>query len=248
MNDPVLVSVITIVFNGKAHLEQTIHSIINQSYPAIEYIVIDGGSTDGSVEIIQTYQASISFWQSEPDKGIADAMNKALKHAQGEYIVFIHADDYLVDNRIIEKVMQNANGEDIFIGNLIFGRNLKRLTPRGFNFWMNFKTGVYHQAAFCHRRVFERIGGFDTGFKIAMDYDFFLRAYRAGFKVKKIDQVISVMRDTGVSSQTGWPSLNQRFMEERRVHEKNSHGFLHVLYRLYWWLYLPYRKLMSSLA
>lgn len=248
MGDQLSVSVITIVYNGKEYLEQTIRSIIGQSYSNFEYIIIDGGSIDGSLEIIEKYQSSINYWQSVPDNGIADAMNKGLKVSKGEYIVFIHADDYLVDNQVIEKVAQQINNEDMLIGNIIFGSDSKLLKPRGFNYWMNFKTGVYHQAAFCHRRVFEQIGGFDIRIKIAMDYDFFLRAYRNRFKMKKTDLVIAVVRDTGISSQSDWPGLKQRFLEEKSVHYKNCNSlFLKLIYNLYWLFYCQYRLCRSKI-
>ena len=239
-----LITVITIVYNGDKHLEQTIQSVINQSCVNVEYIVIDGGSTDGTLDIIRQYDAWIDYWVSEPDKGIADAMNKGLSLATGEYIVFIHADDYFESSDSIKTTIQQSHRADIIVCDILYGTDLKKLSPRGFNFWINFKTGVYHQAALCRHEVFNSIGGFDTDFKIAMDYDFFLRAYLHGLTIHKVPTVLSVMRDTGISSQTDWQSLERRFNEEKMVHHRNIQSFhIKVFNKLFWYFYLPYRKI-----
>ena len=113
---------------------------------------------------------------------------------------------------------------------------------------MNFKTGLLHQGVFCRRALFDEIGPFDTRFKIAMDYEFFLRAYRRGAKLKLIDLPLAVMRDTGVSSRTDWPSLRQRFLEEKRMQRKHGKGVLvRAIYFIYWVLYMPYRWMRAAL-
>lgn len=239
-----VISVITVVFNGDEHLEQTLQSVINQTYTNVEYIVIDGASTDNTPDIIRQYDAIIDYWISEPDNGIADAMNKGLHSATGEYILFLHADDYFENNQSLAQAVTRIGYEDIALFDILYGGELKYLTPRGLNFWINFKTGVFHQAALCKRSVFDRIGGFDTGLKIAMDYDFFLRAYRHGITPRHYPLALSVMRDTGISSKTDWPALLSRFNEEKKVHLKNCHSLpLSFIYKIYWVLYLNYRKI-----
>lgn len=238
-----LITVITVVYNGAKYIEQTIQSVINQTYNNIEYIVVDGGSTDGTLDIIHKYENMIDYWISEPDNGIADAMNKGLSIATGEYVLFLHADDYLVSDKSLEFAAKQVNKSDIVLFDILYGTKLRRLTSRGLGFWINFKTGVYHQAALCRLVVFKQIGGLDTDFKIGMDYDFFLRAYRHGFNTRTIPFVLSVMRDTGISSQTDWASLNQRFNEEKKIHQKNCNSrLMMILYKLYWIYYIPYRK------
>jgi glycosyltransferase involved in cell wall biosynthesis len=245
--DKPLLTVITVVYNGEKHLEQTIQSVINQSYNNVEYLVIDGYSTDSTKDIIYKYQAMIDYWVSERDKGIADAMNKGLSLATGDYVLFLHADDYLVSEKSVETAVKQVNEFDILLFDILYGAKLRRLTSRGFGFWMNFKTGVYHQAALCRLDVFKKIGNFDTDFKIGMDYDFFLRAYRQGFNTIKVPFVLSVMRDTGISSQTDWASLNQRFNEEKKIHNKNCNSSLMaIMYKLYWKLYIAYRKYLRK--
>lgn len=247
-NESNKISIITVVFNGENYLEQTIQSVLSQSYPDIEYIVVDGGSSDSSVDIIRKYETGISKWISEPDEGIADAMNKGIALASGDYLLFLHADDYLYENDVIEKFIEDTkqSDADILAYGVLYGNpnvSLKKKLSRGMSFGINFKTGYLHQGTFCSRELFDRIGMFDTDLKIAMDYDFFLRAYRAGVVCRTEERVISVMRDTGISSQSDWQSLTSRFGEEKRVHEKNASTlFQSVMYRIYWCFYLPYRK------
>ncbi len=117
-----LMSIITVVFNGEKFLEQTIQSVINQTYKNIEYIIIDGGSTDGTLDIIKKYKDKIDYWASEKDEGIYDAMNKGIKVAKGKYLAFINADDWYEDNalnHVFSAYSQNQN-IDFFYGNLNF--------------------------------------------------------------------------------------------------------------------------------
>jgi len=112
---------------------------------------------------------------------------------------------------------------------------------------MYLKDKIFHQGTLCNKILFEKIGKFDTDFKIAMDYDFFLRAYNQNAKIKIINDVLTVMRDTGVSSQTDWLSLKKRFAEEKKVHFKNCDLWLgKILYHLYWFCYLSYRYFLKG--
>lgn len=239
------ISIITVSYNSSRHIEQTIQSVLNQTYPHKEYIVIDGGSTDGTIEIIKKYECNIDKWISEPDDGIADAMNKGLSMICGDLVIFLHSDDYFVDENVLSVASAHlSNDYDIFLYNIFLSQNgVKRMfKPRGFNWWMNIKTGVFHQSAICSKGLFDRIGNFGTEFRVAMDYDFFLRAYRAGFKAIKINQPLSVMRMSGVSSQLDWPNLRERLREEHLVHLRNcSFSLMRVVYRIYAEVYKFYR-------
>lgn len=245
------ISIITVCYNSTQHLEQTIKSVAGQSYADKEYILVDGGSTDGTIEIIKRYEDKIDKFISEPDQGIADAMNKGLALATGDFILFLHSDDYLISNEILATAaLHLATDEEIFLFNIFLardgGKNLFK--SRGLNWWMNLKTGIFHQSTICRRELFDKIGNFDTGFRIGMDYDFFLRAYRSGVKAKKIDFPLSVMRLCGVSNQLDWPSLRERFAEEKRVHMKNCPSArLRIVYFFYWFFYPIYRRCKSSI-
>lgn len=239
------ISIITISYNSASYIEQTIESVCEQTFQNKEYIVVDGGSTDGTVEIIKKYEDKIDKWVSEPDHGIADAMNKGLALASGDFVIFLHSDDYFLDENVLTVASAHLSTDcEIFLFDIWLMKNgeSRLFVPRGLNWWMNFKTGVFHQSAFCSRSLFAGIGNFDPGLRIAMDYDFFLRAYRAGVRAKKIGLPLSVMRLCGLSSQLDWPSLRERFREERRIHMKNSPSIpLRLLYLIYWSFYPLYR-------
>ena len=245
-------SIVTITWNSEEFLEQTIRSVVGQSYPGIEYIVVDGGSTDGTLEIIKRYEERIDRWISEPDNGIADAMNKAIELATGEFIYFLHSDDFLASESSIHEACQHlTDDEDIFLFSIYLQKDgvKARHKPRGLNWWLNFKTGVFHQSVICRRSLFDRIGLFDPTFRIGMDYDFFLRAYRRGIGSLRVDMPIATMRLTGISSGTDWPALRERFGEERAIQSKNrSSAWMRFVYAIWWTLYLPYRRIRYAMA
>lgn len=244
-----LISIITISLNSEKHIEQTILSVLNQTYKNIEYIVIDGASTDRTPEIINKYKNQIDHFISESDEGIADAMNKGAAIATGDYVLFLHSDDYFKNNTCLENALEFLDETtDILACNIRFGRQFRRQRPRGFTFWINFKQGIYHQGALCRRSLIKELNGFDKQFRIAMDYDFFLRAYQSRATLTKVPVVLTVMRDTGISSRTDWKNLEFRFDEEKRVHEKNCCSLtISVLYKVYWFLYPPYRRVLWAI-
>lgn len=239
-----LITVVTVCRNAERHIEQTIVSVLHQTWPSLEYIVVDGASTDGTLSVVDRFRQRIDHVISEKDEGIADAMNKGLGLASGDYLVFLHADDYFKNDRALEEaVLHIGQNVDILACSIDFGKQRKLLRPRGFNPWMKFKTGVFHQGAICRRTLLEKLGGFDKQFRIVMDYDFFLRAYQARARLIKAPVTLAVMRDTGVSTREDWTGLKARFDEERRVHEKNCRSvYMRRVYQLYWVVYLLYRR------
>jgi glycosyltransferase involved in cell wall biosynthesis len=249
-NNPLL-SIITVCHNASDTIEETFISIGHQTNKSFEYIVIDGNSSDGTLNIIKKYDSLIDYWLSESDNGISEAMNKGVKKARGKYIFFLHADDYLYNeastNTIITNIINNPDIH-IYAYDIFYKKNatLKRRSPRGFNFWFNFKTGLYHQGTICNRTLFEIIGFFDTDIKVAMDYDWFIRAFRHSASLVKIPLVISVMRDTGISSRRDWNSLSNRLHEEKIIHYKNLSGKTWNYFYATWWAFYPlYKKYIS---
>lgn len=238
------ISIITITLNSKQYLEQAIQSVIGQTYTNFEYIIVDGGSKDGTLDLLKKYASKITHCISEPDNGIADAMNKGIARASGDYILFIHSDDYLIDSEILERIVPHlSTGLDMYIFQVRClgekGTSVSRTWP--LNWLTNFKMGSCHQGQLCSRKLFNRIGVFDTSFRIDMDYDFLLRAYRAGANSRSIPLQISVMRLVGISSLCDWPHLKQRFAEEKRVHLKNCPSrWMRFIYEVYWGLYALY--------
>ena len=149
------------------------------------------------MEIIRKYQEHLSYWDSEPDNGIADAMNKGIEHATGDYILFIHSDDFLINNKALESIcglVQDRLDYYIFQVMSVYPDKTRKLLPnRNFGSSTYFKMGSCHQGHVISRKLFEKYGIYDTSFKIGMDYDFVLRVFSQHVKSKFIDVVISCM-------------------------------------------------------
>lgn len=244
-----LITVITVSFNAERYIEQTVKSVLAQTWRPVEYIIVDGGSMDGTQSIINRYRDHCAHVVMEKDDGIADAMNKGLSLAKGDYVIFLHADDYFINDHCLRDAIAFMDeNTDILACRIQFGKRQKVFKPRGFNFWMYLKTGVYHQGALCRRSLINRLGGFDKQFRVVMDYDFFLRAYRHGVRLVKAPLILTLMRDEGISTRQDWKSMKLRFDEERRVHTKNTRSsFFRFLYKVYWNFYLPYRQLVYTI-
>ena len=247
-----LISVITVTLNSEKYLLDTMNSVSNQTYQNIEHIIIDGGSTDQTLEIIKKNESSILKWTSETDKGIADAMNKGIKKSTGDYIIFLHSDDYFIDQNSLKEASNYLNNKNhIYLFKVLLDNGSHKIISKNKNlgFSTNFKMGSCHQGHICSRQLFNKIGFFDQEFEITMDYDFILRAYREGFKSLSVNKILSTMRLVGISSKNDWESLNKRFTEERKAHLKNTKYFWHsLLYKGYWLLYIPYRKIKYQVA
>ena len=203
------VTIITVVFNNAATISDAIDSVLNQTYKDIEYIIIDGKSTDGTLETINNYGKQITKVVSEEDSGIYDAMNKGLSIASGEIIGFINADDMLHNNQCIEKIVNKFNREiDAVYGDKIYvDRNdatkLLRYWKAGNFNKQKYKYGwmTPHLSTYFKKRIYDEFGVFDRRFKIAADYELMLRfLYKNNIKVRYIPEVIATMRAGGVSN------------------------------------------------
>lgn len=187
------ISIITVCYNAIIGIEKTIQSVLSQSYPEIEYIVIDGGSTDGTVDVIQRYAEMITYFISEPDQGIYDAMNKGINVATGDWISFLNAADNYYDNKTIESVFANKVpfSADVVYGYTVhvfsYGKFVrKRLPLDSFNSGMPFG----HESSFVRSEIMKRYC-FDTSFKIVADYNFFYNLYKKGAIFHFVDVIIS---------------------------------------------------------
>ncbi len=238
------ISIITVAYNAEQHIAQTIESVVSQSYGDYEYIVIDGSSTDSTMDIVRERAGGIDHIVSEPDAGIGDAMNKGLRLAAGEYVLFLHADDYLLGPDVLAEVAPLLSAP-IEAFRLVYdledgGQRLPRIPSLGWR--TNFKTGLDHQAVLCRASLLRDLDGFDTSLRIAMDYDLFLRAYRRGVSAQIHDLPISVMRKTGISSRSDRASLLERFREEKKIHERHASNLgWRAVYWAYWIAYPIYR-------
>jgi len=179
-------------------------------------------------------------------------MNKGVKAATGDYILFLQSDDYLLDETVIRKAVECfTHSCEIYIFPVILDNQgtKQKSHNKTFNWKTNFKMGSCHQGQFYSREFFLQLGVFDEGLKICMDYDFLLRAFRAGSTAVNIsDFPLSVMRSTGISSRQEWSAELERFLEERTVHKKNCPGvWMAAVYKIYWSLYFPYRRILAQL-
>lgn len=204
------ISIITVVRNGADTIRDCIESILNQSYP-VEYIVVDGCSTDGTLDIIREY-AGIAKIISEPDQGIYDAMNKGIKLASGDIVGILNSDDFYVDNNVISVIVNEFETKklDSVFADLVFIKreepqkivryyNSSHFNPKKFNYgWM-----PAHPTFFVKRNIYERYGLFKTDYKIASDYELltrFLSKYKISYSY--IPKVIIKMRTGGLSTKS----------------------------------------------
>lgn len=196
------ISIITVVFNDKDGLERTINSVLTQSYSSLEYIIIDGGSTDGTLNVIKEKQDKISKWISEPDKGIYDAMNKGIKMASSEWLCFMNAGDIFTNECVIEKVFSGDIPKSIdFLYSDIYVLNKKkeRIVRK-----MDFHTGsLIHQCIIYKRKLHDVHGLYVVTPKIIIS-DFIFFAQIAEERVMKITPIIAVFEGGGVSQQGNW--------------------------------------------
>lgn len=198
-----LVSIITIVRNDEAHIAQALASGLGQSHPAVQYIVKDGLSTDGTLAAIEPYRARLAVCLSQADRGIADAWNQALAHVSGDYVLLLNSDDQVEPTLVADAVRcLGESGADIAYGNTLLTSddtgNGKRVIGRWrpSRLWQGI--GFLHPGVVCTRRVYDRIGGFDPTLRYAMDADWLLRAHGAGMRFVSHGRW-STMADSGVS-------------------------------------------------
>lgn len=203
-----LITIITAVYNGEATLEKCISSVRNQIYPNIEYIIIDGGSKDDTLKIIQKNADCIGSWVSERDDGIYDAFNKGLKISQGEWICFLGSDDMLAEDALstyydLGHLSQDVVQYDYVSGKALFidaaGESIQ-MVGRPWK-WSEFKRGMTtsHTGAVHSRNFFDKYGLYDTNFKIAGDYELLLRA-NDSLEAAYVDKCMTIERMTGVSN------------------------------------------------
>lgn len=170
-------SIITINFNDRDGLDKTIQSVINQTYKNFEYIVIDGASTDGSVDVIKKYADRLTHWVSEPDTGIYNAMNKGTRMAQGEYCLYLNSGDFLAADDVLEKAFSYNFMEDIVSCNLMLFDNINETLqkpPQHISLFTFFNGSLPHPSTFIKRGLLNRIGGYNEKYRLMSDWCFFL--------------------------------------------------------------------------
>ncbi|MCA1745155.1 MAG: glycosyltransferase [Bacteroidales bacterium] len=231
-------SLITVAFNACVSLEETIRSVQQQHYSNLEYIVVDGGSTDGTLEMVKKYPEVLSSFVSEPDKGIYDAMNKGLKRAKGDVVGFLHADDRFAHPQVLQDIMAVFEKKpiDALYGDLQYVTSFEPL-----NVLRHWKSGVYsphlikqgwmppHPTVYFKRALLHQIGYFNTSFKIAADYDWLLRLLVSdNLTIDYLPKVLVHMA-TGGASNKSLRNIIQKSREDYRAICHNRVGGLSTL-------------------
>lgn len=198
------ITIITVSYNSAGTIEKTIQSVIAQKFHDLEYIVIDGGSMDGTMEVVRKYKDDISVYISEPDQGIYDAMNKGLSRASGDVVAFLNSDDWYLPN-VLDRVEGyfGSDSVDIVSGGIYVCRGGECVkAPRSKLMGENifFDIVCPHPALFVKRKLFDLLGNFDTSYEIAADTKWIMNAYAGGNRILCVDDYFTCFRDGGVSS------------------------------------------------
>lgn len=231
------VSIITVVYNNQKTIAQAIQSVLNQDYTPIEYIIVDGASTDGTIEIIKSYDKNISKFLSEPDKGIYDAMNKGLKLATGDIIGILNSDDFYNNNHIISQIVDEFKNKNV---DLVFG-DVAYVKPNNLNKIIRYYSSAKfhpskfewgwmpaHPSCFLKREIYEKYGHFKTDYKIGADYELLVRFIgKHKISYSYIPQLFVKMRTGGISNKniiTYW-TLNKEVVRSCRENGINTNIF-----------------------
>lgn len=224
-----LISIITVTYNAAHFLKAAIESVLSQTYSGIEYIIIDGGSTDGTVDIIKSYESKLAHWISEPDKGIYNAMNKSLNFAKGDFIYFLGADDILSEDDILSKFSKYlTDNKTIYYGNVFF-KSQNRVYDGRFNDFKLATRNISHQCIFYPKEVFHH-NKFNTKYKVFADYYLNIMLYNNphyAFEYRPL--TIAVFNDAGISGQN---SPDSDFERDRLAIIKEHFPWYVYLYRI----------------
>jgi glycosyltransferase involved in cell wall biosynthesis len=225
-----LVSIITVVYNNVQYIKDSIQSVFSQDYPRFEYIVIDGGSTDGTVEIIEEFREQISVFISEPDKGIYDALNKGIQQATGEVVGILHSGDLFSDENVVSASIQKMldTGAEFCFSDLVIvddvsGKIVRYYMAHYFKRWM-FRIGWMppHPTTFINKSLFDEFGLYSTEYKIVGDYDFFVRIFFGREINWTYLNLITVKMSSGGASNSDLTSKKLIFDEIKRSLKSNQ--------------------------
>jgi glycosyltransferase involved in cell wall biosynthesis len=216
-------SIITINLNNASGLGKTIESVIDQTFSDFEYIIIDGGSTDGSMDVIREFFGKITYWISEPDGGIYNAMNKGILRAKGEYLHFLNSGDWLKDNNVYNDIFRGNPNKDVVYGNLIKvypdGACItdKGIQGKDITLFTMLNGNLNHPSSFIRKELFEKNGLYDENYKIVSDWKFFLQIFGINSaSAQYIDRDICYFDMTGI----GIVQKENLFNERQKVLEK----------------------------
>lgn len=231
-------TIITINFNHKAGLKRTIGSVVNQTFTDYEWIVVDGGSTDGSKELLERYQEHFAWWCSEPDDGVYNAMNKGIKHATGEYINFMNAGDLFASPTILDEILSKPHNADVLYGRMVVGAidgdeywsNMMKPRLRWFDFY---NCTLNHQSTFTKREMFLKHGLFDESYKVYADWRHFAQIIGVEKVTSEyIPLIISIYEGGGISATQAETCKKELARLRQEVYPTINSGILRELNQL----------------
>jgi glycosyltransferase len=230
-NSLTLITIITVVYNNVHHIKGAIQSVLLQNYPNIEYVVIDGNSNDGTLEVLEEFKNQISVLLVESDRGIYDALNKGISLSNGEVIGFLHSDDFFANNDVvgdIAKVFKNDKTEVVY-GDLDYVKNNNKSIVRRWKAGkfsqrkLNYGWMPPHPTFYARKELYKNFGGFNLAYKIAADYDCMLRFLKKDIAISYIPKVLIKMRVGGASNKS-FRNIIQKSQEDYRVMKNNKIG------------------------
>lgn len=221
MGDFMRLSIITVCYNSEKTIERTIKSIVKQKRNSVEYIIIDGKSNDNTVKIIEKYMENIDFFVSEKDDGISDAFNKGILRAKGDYIWLVNSDDTVCDGAVDDVLNILDSEKDIYCLSMRIIRGEYRSIINSDHLRLDEGMYVAHPATLVSKRLYSTIGAFNKNFKLAMDYDFLIRAKKWGATFCSQSKIIVDMYDGGVSNIYPFKAVFECY-KSRRL---NGYGF-----------------------
>ena len=222
------VSIITVVYNAKEHLEITLHSVINQAYKNIEYIIIDGRSTDGTVDLIKQYEKNISYWVSEKDNGIYDAMNKALQVVTGDWVYFLGAGDIMLN--VLDKIVPLFKGPNTVYYGDVYRTDLLKVFDGKFNLFRSSRMCICHQAIFYPAEAIKKYK-FNTKYKVQADHNLNMEIQGSGaWRFEYFPTIVCIYSGDGFSAVTRDVAF---FKDRLGIVKKN---FPYIVYLYAFWL------------
>lgn len=225
-----LISIITVVLNGAKTVEQTIQSVLQQDYPRKEYIIIDGGSTDGTLDIIRKYEDRIDYWISVPDKGIFDAMNKGIRMAKGELIGIINADDWYEKNilKLVSEAYINSDKGAVIHGLLRNFEDEQFYSIKGNSTRVLRYDMIQHPTCFIPKMLYEKYGYYDEKYRYCADYDLILRFVNRNVPFEFLEKIIANFRIGGVSLKGKAQVEKYQILRKHKIISGNE-AFLRIL-------------------
>ncbi len=237
------ISIITVCFNSDKTIEETFKSVKNQTYEEIEYIVVDGGSKDKTLDIIASHENDIDFWVSEPDNGLYDAINKGIKKATGDFVGILNSDDIFYESNTVEKIADFIKGHpdiDAVTGDIVQHKNNRIVRKYSSDKWTpeKLKSGFMppHPSIFIRTKLFEILGYYCTDYKIGADYELIIRYFLKQNIQYKYSGIITTSMAVGGASSSGLKSYKIITKEIKKAFDDNGmqFNFSKVKYRFIW--------------